>query len=58
MLVLLYGLGLACGHFIAEVQPRYHYSFIILLVFMSSYCIYNLNIKFKGVKKWEKKFYM
>lgn len=51
VLILLYGLGLACGHFIAEVQPRYHYSFIILLVFMSSYCIYNLNIKFKGVKK-------
>lgn len=51
ILIILYGLGLASGHLIAEVQPRYHYSFIILLIFMSSYCFFNLKTELKGVKK-------
>lgn len=37
VLPILYGLGLMCVHIVAEVQPRYHYSFIIVLIFLSSY---------------------
>ena len=54
ILIILYGLGLACGHFIAEVQPRYHYSFLIVLIVISSYCFVSLNNIINVKKRGEK----
>lgn len=45
LLIILYGLGLMCVHLIAEVQPRYHYSLIPILIFLSSYCFAKIKSK-------------
>lgn len=54
IIVMLYCLGLTCGHMIAEVQPRYHYSVLLIMFFMTAYYLYN-NKKEDSKKKIKNK---
>lgn len=42
--IVLYALGLTCGHLLVEVQGRYHYSILVTLILVSSYTLSNIHI--------------